>query len=139
MLGGSPHRRISTLSETSLPRETETCGRLGMPRAIALNCSSDSGRLSSCTLIRSPAPFIPSIKESVGVPIASQMQWVNDSGWKGEMVGGSDAEGFSTSWFIPSRRFKSAPGRASSVWRVGEIIELLLNGQYNDHLWLIWI
>jgi len=39
----------------------------------------------------------------------------------GEMVGGSDAEGFSTSWFIPSRRFKSAPGRASSVWRAGEM------------------
>ena len=35
------------------------------------------------------------------------------------MVGGSDVEGFSTSWFIPSRRLKSAPGRASSVWRAG--------------------
>ena len=35
----------------------------------------------------------------------------------GEIVGGSDIEGFSTGWFIPSRRSKSAPGRASSVWQ----------------------
>ena len=58
-----------------------------------------------------PVSAAPRGKESVLV----------GSGWEGEIVGGSDVEGFSTGWFIPSRRLKSASDRASSVWWAGKI------------------